>query len=177
MGTWQVWARSSSKSTLLTGFLQEIAGQYFQEFWVYCLSWTACQAWGQRERDFLPSGQTVQDFFAWAEQRRTFLSSGSRKRASLEYWVLGYTTYGLKRARVRDTLTLGHYGMRLFDIGCKGAWLLYFACLGPPLLCDEVLGCTTFCLEALGYETLKGRVPLLAAVPTQGGPVEHRCIP
>ena len=45
--------------------------------------------------------------------------------------------------------------MRLFDIGCKGAWLLYFACLGPPLLCVEVLGCTAFCLEALGCETLK----------------------
>ena len=156
MGTWPIWAETAqSQHLFIKVFKQEAAGRRFQEFWVYCLSWTACPAWGRRVRDFCLRARQYRTFYAWAEQRRTSLSSGSRKRASLDFWVLGYTTYGLERARVRDTLTLSHYGMRLFDIGCKGAWLLYFACLGPPLLCVEVFGCTTFCLEALGYETLK----------------------
>ncbi len=54
-----------------------------KEFWVHCLSWTACPAWGQRVRDFLASGQKVRTVCAWADQYRTFSRSGS------PIWALG----------------------------------------------------------------------------------------
>ena len=44
-GTRPVWGRSGSNSTLFQMKLyRQVAGQEFQEFWVYCLSWSVCPA-------------------------------------------------------------------------------------------------------------------------------------